>query len=441
MLELFQKNIKENLNIPFDSKIIVAVSGGIDSMVLLHLSKLTFKTIVIAHCNFNLRGEESDHDELFVRNYARENNIEFYCKPFNTNEFAENHKISIQEAARKLRYDWFYELLHDLNFDFIALGHNKNDSIETFLFHLIRGSGIKGLSGIPEVNNQIIRPLLFAERTALAEFAQNENILFREDSSNKTTKYSRNKIRHDVIPVLREINSQAENHIFQTIEYFKEIRSIVEEKLEEINEDVIEENASIIKINIQKIISIPYKSVILFEILSSYHFNSTTIQDILASLEGESGKTFFSKTHQLVKDRDYLLITALEHTLQKEIYIDKTAKIITDPIKLIIQTIPNKAFTIPPLKNTACLDFEKLKFPLKLRNWQEGDRFIPLGMSEFKKLSDFFIDEKLSIFDKQKVQIITDSDDQIVWIIEHRIDNRFKITSETKYIYLIEFQP
>ena len=441
MLEQFQEHIRENLKISFDKKIIVAVSGGIDSMVLLHLCKSTFTHIAIAHCNFNLRGDESDLDELFVRNYARENNIDFYCKPFNTNEFAENHKISIQEAARILRYDWFYELLRDLNFDYIALGHNKNDTIETFLFHLIRGSGLKGLSGIPEVNNQIIRPLLFAERTAIKDFAISVNISFREDSSNETTKYSRNKIRHDVIPVLREINTQAENHIFQTIEYFKEIRIIVEEKLHEISKNIIEKEASIIKINIQKIISIPYKSVVLYEILSTYHFNPATIYDILVSLEGESGKSFFSKTHQLIKDRAYLLITPIENTSVKEVIINEDLRYIKNPVKLNMQTISNEAFTIPHSKNIACLDLEKLNFPLKLRNWREGDKFIPLGMSAFKKLSDFFIDEKLSIFDKQKVQIITDANDQIVWIIKQRIDDRFKITSETKHIYLIEFQP
>jgi tRNA(Ile)-lysidine synthase len=441
MLEQFKSNIKQNLGISFESKIIVAVSGGIDSMMLLHLSKLVFTNIAIAHCNFNLRGNESDNDEFFVKEYARKYSIDFYCKQFNTEEFAKNHKISIQEAARELRFRWFYDLLKDINFDFIALGHNKNDSIETFIFNLIRGSGLKGLSGIQLQNNKIIRPLLFAERNTIEQFAKKENIKFREDSSNKTTKYSRNKIRHEIIPNLKEINPKAENHIHKTIDLLKETNMIVKEKIEELSKKLILKEYKVVKIRINGLLELPYCSLFLFETLSNYNFNSSTVEDIINSLLRESGKVFYSKTHQIVKDRNYLFINEIEQNNIKDLMIEKDIRSIENPIKLNIQIAENLNFKIPTAKNIACIDLDTIAFPLKLRKWREGDNFIPLGMNHYKKLSDFFIDEKLSIYEKQNTMILCNANDQIIWIVNHRIDNRFKITPSTKNIYLIEIQP
>lgn len=440
MQRQFQHNIERKFNLSSGTKIIVAVSGGVDSMVLLKLCKSYFYDIVIAHCNFNLRDKESDMDESFVQEFAEMNNLKCFAKKFNTEIYAKKNRLSIQEAARNLRYKWFEKLLKELNYDCIAIGHNKNDSIETFIFNLSRGTGINGLTGIPYKNDKIIRPLLAFKRNEILAFAQKENIPFREDSSNIETNYSRNYIRHKIIPEFNQLNPQSENHIHQSIEYLSELKSLLNEKIFAIKDQIINYDGEIVKIDIPILKSINYKTIVLFEILQTYDFNSSTIHDIIDSLDNESGKVFHSETYQIIKDRTYLIIKKISNERSNEIEISKSTKDILDPIYLNFKKMKNTNFEIKLNAKFANLDFDKLSFPLKLRPWKEGDKFIPLGMKNYKKLSDFFIDEKLNLFEKKEIKLVTDSNNQIVWIVGMRIDERFKISDNTKNIYLIELK-
>ncbi|MCK4662226.1 MAG: tRNA lysidine(34) synthetase TilS [Bacteroidales bacterium] len=434
----FLQFIKNNNLFKITDKILLAVSAGIDSVVM---ADIFFKSKIvcsIAHCNFHLRDNEANEDEIFVKNLAEQYKMPFYKIDFNTKEFAKQHNLSLQMAARDLRYEWFEKIRKENDYQHIAIAHNKNDSIETFLINIARGTGIKGLTGIKPKSGKIVRPVLFAYREDIEKYAKENSIEYREDSSNKSLKYHRNKIRHQLIPIFKEINPNFEQSITDTIQNLKETDKIFNSYIEIIISELIEYKDDTWLIKIESLKKLEPLHTYLFEILKPFAFSKQTIRDISNSFDKISGKTFFSDNFKLIKDRNYLIIKKIEDKAEKTYLIEDKIKEINEPVKLKISLInKSKDFKISSNPDIAYLDYEKLFFPLSLKKWGKGDKFIPLGMKTSKKLSDFFIDNKLSIYEKENTWILL-SNGKIVWIIGYRIDDRFKITEKTRKILIIE---
>lgn len=432
MLALFASYIKAfDLCTPTD-RILFAVSGGVDSSVMLDLfSRLGYEG-VIAHCNFKLREEESDQDEKFVKSLAEKYDLPFVTTSFNTREYAKNNGVSIQMAARDLRYDWFEELRVQISCDLIATAHNKNDLTETFLINLARGSGIRGLTGIKEQSGKLIRPMLFATREEIENYASQSGLEWREDASNASLKYSRNKIRHKLVPIFREINPRFDDIMIENMQRLRSVEEIFIEQLEIKKKQLLIREQNFIRIPINELLNNKSRDIWLYEILNDFNFSTSVIRDVSRSLTAQSGKAFYSGTHRLIKDRSDLIIEIIKENQQRRYYIEDPLDQIEDPVKLDIEIEEIKpGFAIPHYPDAAWLDLDKLIFPLIIRKWEKGDYFQPLGMKNMKKVSDFFIDNKLSISQKELTWILT-SGKNIVWIIGLRIDERYKITSETK---------
>jgi len=438
MIDRFKSFIRENHLIRKSDKILLTVRGGIDSVVMLDLFIKTGYSCGIAHCNFGLRGAESDEDEDFVRHIAYQYGIRFFYKRFNTEEYAEDQSISIQMAARKLRYDWFEKIRREQSFDFIATAHNQDDVLETFFINLSRGSGIRGLTGIKVISGRIIRPMLFAPRNMIEEYAQENSISYREDSSNASDKYIRNKIRHKILPLFEVINPSFRAVLIETIQKLRDAESIYTDEINLRRNEIVSEKDEIITISLDRLRDLPQHKTYLFEFLSEYHFTPKQIADIDESVNAASGKQFFSTTHRLVKDRSKMIITPIGDEEYRKFYIPEGTGQIFEPVHLefiIIDKTPG--FRIPSEPNIACLDYDLLSFPLLIRKWQSGDYFRPLGMKHRKKLSDFLVDQKISIVDKENLWLLLNNED-IVWVINQRIDERYKITPGTKQILMIK---
>ncbi|MCK4631115.1 MAG: tRNA lysidine(34) synthetase TilS, partial [Bacteroidales bacterium] len=427
----FTDFISRNQLLTGTDNVLLAVSGGIDSMVLANLFLKTDNTIGIAHCNFQLRGTESDNDEKFVREFAKNSNTLFYAKSFDTEKYAEEKKVSIQMAARDLRYEWFEKIRVTEGFDYIALAHNKNDILETVLLNIARGTGLKGMTGIKKKSGYIIRPLLSATRNEIVQYADDNDLSYREDSSNVKIKYKRNMIRHQIIPEFEELNPDFIDSFSQTINQIEEAYEIFENMVKKKKEQMVTEIGDKTLIDIYKLRNLSNKTTYLYEFLRPYHFPSQVIPDIIESLEGISGKQFLSSTHRLIKDRNHLIITPQKKDSTEKYYIDEETKKLTQPIRLLFRKFTSKPnLKIPHSPDIAWIDASILEYPLILRKWKTGDYFYPLGMQDPKKLSDFFIDEKLSLIEKESSWILT-SGDKIVWVLGKRIDDRFRIGKQT----------
>jgi tRNA(Ile)-lysidine synthase len=437
MINEFKKFISENNLIKPGEKFLLAVSGGIDSMVMAHLFHHQKYSIGVAHCNFSLRDGESDKDEELVRQFADANNIPFYTTRFDTKKFARENKLSVQMAARELRYKWFEELRNEYGYDSIAVAHNLNDNIETLLINLIRGTGLAGLTGMKPVSNKIIRPLLFATRNNIISYRDQYNIVFREDKSNNDTKYIRNKIRHLVIPVLKEINPSIEITLNEAAERFSGFNEIVSDHITSLRECIKEEREQFITFNIILLKKYSHNKAVLFELFKPYGITGALLTDLMKIIEGKTGGQVITDTHRIIKNRKELIVSDEKKQIEKSYTIDSvedltmfagisTAKIVTI----------NPTYEIPNDPHIACIDSQKVTFPLIIRKWRVGDYFYPLGMRQKKKLSDYFIDKKYSIFDKENIFIL-ESGGKILWIIGDRIDDRFKITNSTKTGLLI----
>lgn len=441
MLEQLHEYVEQHMLFRPDDTVLLAVSGGVDSMVMAELFHRAGYKFAIAHCNFGLRGSESNQDEAFVASMAESYNVRFFVKHFKTREYAGFNKISVQMAARTLRYEWFEELINNEGYKAVATAHHLDDQIETFFINVLRGTGISGLHGILPFRINIVHPLMFAFRRQIEEFASDEAISFREDSSNRTTKYVRNKIRHDLIPLLAEINPEFRKTITSTIDRIREAELILRSHIRELSHKLLTEDDGIIKIDIASIEKLTPVDLYLYELLTPFNFNRSVCMEIAASLTEISGKQFYSGTHRLLKDREYLVITEAGQEpvdAPAESYIEEDAEEITKPVHLRFSRIKNN----PELKlhksgNIALLDAAKLKYPLKLRKWKEGDSFIPYGMTNTKKLSDFFIDNKFSIIEKENAWLLI-SGKTIVWLVGHRIANPFRVTHDTEDILMIE---
>ena len=410
-------------------KLLMAVSGGIDSMVMLHLIQQSSFQIAIAHCNFQLRGLESFDDQKFVQDYADRNNIPFYSTVFDTNAFAEDYQVSIQMAARELRYHWFYELLEDEKYDYVVTAHHADDRLETFIINLSRGTGLDGLSGIPAVNDKVVRPLLNFSRYEIEEYAKKNNVLWREDSSNAATKYVRNRIRHDLVPILKEINPEFLSTFQKTQSYLQQAQQMVEDASTLVFQQVANEVDSEIHFDLQKLQQLPNYQSYLYHWLKDYGFSDwTAINDLV---ESQVGKQVLSASFRLLKDRSNLILSPNAEQLEGDFYIEKGQMEVKIPLKLSLCKVRD----ISTSSNSSIfVDEDKLSFPLQIRKWREGDSFQPFGMDgQTKKVSKLFKDEKLSLFEKEAVWLLC-SNEEIVWVIGIRADERFKIEESTKNI-------
>jgi len=433
MFEAYQNHINQNLPFLKESKLLIAISGGLDSVVLGYLCHQLKLNISFAHCNFNLRGQESDDDEVFVLQLAEDFDIECFVEHFDTIGYAKSNKQSTQMAARNLRYNWFGELADVLQFDYILTGHHADDNLETFLINLSRGTGLEGLTGIPEINDTVVRPLLPFSRDEIESFAKQNKLKWRDDSSNASTKYLRNKLRHEVIPILKGINPQLLQNFNKTQIHLQESLGIIEDRIEDVSEDVISQiNPQGIHIDIEKIKALNSPIAYLYELLKDYGFAAWN--DIYDLLEAQSGKQVFSNSHRIVKDRKYLLLSELNSKVQQETIIQEfvpQSETVAGEMQFEeTDTFYNKgnAFIF--------VDKSKLVFPLIVRKWREGDYFYPLGMTGKKKISKYYKDEKLSLIDKENAWLLC-SGDAIVWVINRRADNRFKCTDTTTQIIKI----
>jgi len=430
--------IRSNYLVSANDRVLLGVSGGIDSMVMLTLFRRAGFNVSVAHCNFSLRGEESDGDQHLVEHECEINGIKLHRIKFETESYATEHKLSIQVAARNLRYAWFNELCNEFGYTKIAIAHNLDDVAETVILNLTRGTGLKGLSGIKVLNGNVIRPLLFASRAEIIRYAIGYSVSFREDSSNASVKYARNRIRHNVLPELEKLNPSAKRSINETAKHVHEAWNLVEDYLISLKERLVKHEGKRILISIQGLIGEKYSKFFLFEELIPFGFTYETIEQVVSSIHGQPGKMFYSTSHQLLRDRDFLILTEKRDPDHSIVLIDKDCTSIDYPIKLRLSSIEkSESFEIPHDNSIAVLDYDKLLFPLKLRPWQPGDKFMPFGMDKFKKVSDFLIDQKVSLLEKESVFVL-ESGDNIVWIIGYRIDNRFRINSQTKQNWMVE---
>lgn len=418
---------------------LLAVSGGVDSVVMADLFYRSHKSFAIAHCNFGLRAAASDADEAFVNKLATDYAVKLYVKHFPTKVYAPQHHLSIQLAARGLRYQWFDELCDQHQLQKLATAHHTNDMVETLLFNVIKGTGIAGLHGMLPQQRKLIRPLLFATKDEILAYAHAQHLQWREDSSNTTNAYARNLIRNQVIPILKTINPNLEQTTYATIQRIGQVEYWFKDQLASLHKTIFREQEERWYVHVQPLKDKRWAAVALWEILKPFGFNFRQIQTLWQG-SGASGKMMESPTHQLYVNRDHwLLLPQPAHaTVPQAHNIDRSATSLAFPsYHLQLSITPLQQYRITPEPHIAALDLAKLKFPLVVRPWQAGDGFYPMGMQHRKKVSDLLIDQKVSVVDKAKVLVLV-SDGDIAWVIGHRIDDRFKVTSDTTQVYEIK---
>ena len=431
MVQKFKEHVAAAMPFLNGKKLLLACSGGLDSVVLAHLCKALKFDFALAHCNFSLRGTESDGDEDFVRELASTFEIDVYVKQFDTEQYAEEQRLSVQMAARELRYKWFDELLQSKRYDYVLTAHHADDSLETFLINLSRGTGIEGLSGIPQVNGNVVRPLLPFSRNEIIEYAKSESIQWREDSSNTSVKYLRNKIRHEIVPGIKELNPTFLQNFQHTQHHLRQINDLVNNHLNELKSKLFQQRKDKVQIKIAELQKLQPLDAYLYGLFNGYGFSEwSDVKDLLAA---ESGKQVFSKTHRLIKDRQSLILAKIERKESEAFEIHSDKAIDELPIKISLEDV--ETFEKQG-QNVVFLDKEKLNFPLVLRNWKKGDYFYPFGMKGKKKLSKFFKDEKMDLISKEKQWLLCSGDD-IVWIVGRRADERFKVDGSTMKILKI----
>ena len=429
----------ERHQISKETKFMLAISGGADSICLLHAFKYLNLKIWVLHCNFSLRGKESDMDEQFVKRFCEKYGIPHSVHKFDTLQYAKEKGISIEMAARELRYNWFHDMLKKKKMDYIVVAHHADDIAETLLINLCRGTGIKGLTGIKPINGQILRPLLECSRTDILQYIETHQLGFRTDSTNNSLDYIRNKIRHQIIPIFKEINSSFLETIKENCTALKETEEIFNYGIQELQEQILDCEDDEILIHIKKTLASPAPYTLLYETLKPFGFNKTQIKNLLHTHNSIPGKQFIAKEHTLVRGRHHwrLYHNSKQSHISEPIETAGEYSIAGNTFKVMIFPRPEN-FEIPKDPTIACLDGDKIKFPLTIRNWQAGDYFCPIGMKRSKKkISDFLVDQKISSKQKQQCLLLV-SDDQICWVINYRLDERFKITSFTKKIVQIQ---
>jgi len=444
LLKRFSEFITEKNLFSKNDRLLLAISGGLDSVVLCNLCYQSGFDFVIAHCNFRLRGQESDRDEKFVRELGKKYDREVLVKHFDTEKYAEEKKISIQVAARELRYAWFAEIVDgsqltdDSTVNYLVTAHHLDDNIETLLMHFFRGTGIAGLRAMPESQGKIFRPLLFAKKEELKNFADLHHLDWVEDSSNASDKYSRNYFRHQLIPLVQKIYPEVMGNLASNIDRFRDIEILYHQSIDQHKKRLLEYKGNEIHIPVLKLKKSNPLAAVCYEIIKEFGFTSSQVSELIDLLDSESGKYIQSSTHRIVRNRNWLIIAPKQNETPQTILIEEGDSDISFPMgNLQLNFLPGKDYKLQMLNTIAQLDASEIKFPLLLRKWKTGDYFYPLGMTKKKKLSRFFIDEKISKTGKEKIWVI-EMNKKIVWVVGMRIDNRFMITSQTKNILKIE---
>ena len=418
--------------------ILIGVSGGADSVVLAHLLHKFGYNIGIAHCHFNLTGADADADQEFSKKFAKKLNVPFFTIKFETETYANTRKISIQMAARNLRYFWFEKICKENGYHHIAVGTHLTDNIETFVFNAIRGTGLTGLKGIRPINNRVIRPLLSVPKEDIYAYAKLENLTWQEDISNQSIKYSRNKIRHQILPVFKEINPNFEQTFQRNFNRLSRTNSFITKQIESIWTSWITTDNNGLKIKILNLTNNEFADVVLLAKLEPLGFNPSQIDDLLHAVNSQPGAIITSKDYHIYIDREEIFIRKKRFfTVPNEYLITEFMGEITQPISLRFTDIYAKDVSFSNQKNIAYFDFDTLQFPLTLRKWKEGDRFKPFGMKGQKKVSDLLIDAKVPNHEKEAIWIL-ESNQEICWVIGLRSSEIHKITTSTRRAYLVE---
>ncbi|WP_446778841.1 tRNA lysidine(34) synthetase TilS [Macellibacteroides fermentans] len=435
MKEQIQQYIIQHQLLSGEKPVVVGISGGADSVALLHiLVSLGYKCIA-AHCNFNLRGDESFRDEQFTIDFTQRLQVPLCKISFETNKYAQENRLSVEMAARELRYRWFEELLNTYDADAVAVAHHRDDSVETLLINLTRGSGLTGLTGIKPKNGNVVRPLLCVSREDIYTYIEKNGLEYVTDSSNSSDIYTRNFIRLKVIPLLEEINPSVKASLARTANHLYDASLIYNHSIEEARRVIIQSN----RLSISALLSFPAPATILYEMLKPYGFSRTVCESIFTVLDKDSGKIFYSSTHRLLKDRSDLLIDVLSGEDNRAYLINLEDDNVDLPVELKPEIVVIKEdYQIEKDRKFAYFDFDKLSFPLVLRHWQEGDWFVPFGMKGKKKISDYFSDKKFSLFDKEKTWLLCSGQD-VIWIVGERTDNRYRIEKTTKRVLKLKF--
>ena len=420
-------------------KVLLAVSGGVDSVVMAHLFAKARYIFGIAHCNFHLRGDDSNSDEDFVRALAQQYQVPLHCAEFDTTAFAKEHKLSIEEAARKQRYDFFYRTASENGYLFIATAHHLNDSIETFFINLIRGTGLTGLHGIRAKNGNVIRPLLPFTRQEIAEYASANKLPFHEDYTNNDTLFLRNKIRHNLMPVLKDISPQIERTMAQNMDNLADAEQIFHQAIAEKRQQIFRCYNDEITISKNDILQLVSARTYLFETLRPFGFNATAVNNLLSSLDS-AGKQLHSATHTILIDRNDIIIRPSENSPDSNEYqIFEDTVSIDVPISLTFSHLHfDGSHSLVTDSDAVIVDTAKLKYPLLLRKWRSGDRFRPFGMKGTRKVIDFFKDNRLSLFEKNEKWLLCNADGKIIWIVGMRMDDSFSVAKSTKEITIIK---
>lgn len=436
MLTEFDQFIQDKELILPQEKILLGISGGIDSMVMLHLFQCFEKyEIAVAHCNFGLREVDSDKDAKFVINYCEQNNIPVHVKNFTTKSYANQHGISIQMAARDLRYNWFNEIAKENKYDKIGVAQHLDDQVETLFINLMRGTGISGIHGILPIRGNLIRPLMFTNRLNIECYQIKHKIPYREDQSNMSDKYMRNYIRHNITPHFEKLTSQFANKINENVAHFREVESFYKSTLNENLQRISYKKRNLLYVDLAELKKLHAPELHVRELLSLKNFNTDAIRKVSSQIGNPtSGKVFESTTHSLLIDRQHLIIQKKILKQKENEYLIKKGESIFEPLRLKTESIKQGLTSLKTAFNEAMFDEEKLNFPLILRRWKPSDSFVPFGMKGRKKLSDFFIDNKVSKFDKEAAWVLQSGND-IIWVVGYRTDNRYKIENKTKNIY------
>lgn len=418
------------------SRLLIAVSGGIDSMVMAWLFREAGIEHAIAHCNFSLRGGESDRDEEFVASWARSNAIPFFNNRFDTLGYAGEKKISVQMAARELRYDWFRSIIRKEGFDAVAVAHNLNDNVETFLINLIRGTGLSGLAGMSPRTGDIIRPILFATRKEIAEFAATHNVVYREDSSNAQVKYTRNMIRHMVIPEMEKVNPGAIHSITDTMSHLASSSAIVETCISSISREIFRTTGDTAEAEIMSLMALTPVEPYIYELFRQYGLSSRQTSEVISLLHADTGKSVYTSSHRLLNDRGRIIITPRKTEGPAEYLFNSIDEMRISGLFSDLRISEPGDEQLPVIPLTAALDLDRVTFPVTVRHWEPGDRFRPLGMKQMKKISDFLIDLKVPVTEKEKVLLLL-SGNEIMWVMGYRIDDRYRVTSQTSRVLVI----
>ena len=416
--------------------LLLAVSGGVDSVVLCELCSVNHYQFAIAHCNFQLRGEESERDKEFVASLAEKYLCRFYLSEFDTSQYAAVNKLSIQEAARKLRYQWFDELTTRLSDSqhkvpsYTLTAHHADDNLETVVMNFFRGTGIQGMRGMLPKQGKVIRPLLPFRKSELVAFASERQLPWVEDSSNQTDKYTRNSFRKTIIPLIQDIYPEAEKNVLNNINRFAEIEILYREAVDTHLKNLLEQKGAELHIPVLKLQKVQPLATVIHEIISQFYFTASQVSEVIKLLSSDSGKYVQSATHRIIRNRNWLIIAPKETEKALTVLVESTdKKVLFDAGELSFEIHDSVSLANSP--EIAQLDYNLVKFPLLLRKWKTGDYFYPLGMEKKKKLSRFFIDQKLSKIDKENVWVI-EMDKKILWVIGLRIDNRFRVIDPSR---------